>query len=467
MLLATILVYFGVVLALGVFAQRQTNDGEDFMLGGRQTGPLVAAIGAAASSSSAWSLLGVSGAAYAWGLSALWLFPSCVGGFALNWFVMARPVRDAGHDADAHSVPDLLGGGAVRGLASIVILVCLGAYVASQFQGAGKTFHATFGIDRDLAIVVGAAAVFFYTMLGGFLAVSLTDTLQGLVMAGTAVVLPVAAFVHVGGASGLTEGLAAVDAAGYLSIGGPRTPVVAFGFALGLLGIGFGYAGQPHVLKYFLAMRRGEGLIARGRAYSMVWAVVTYGGMILLGLCGRVMFPEIDDKEAVLVRAAETLFHPVLAGVMLAAVLSAIMSTADSQLLVAAGTVTHDLGLGRGRDAKAQLRIIRGTVLGLTVGAALAALFGSQEIFDTVLFGWAAMGAGFGPLIVVRWVLKREVPAGARVGLVAYGAGFAALSHLFYRDIVGNGDFRGVFVHVVPFTTALIAAVAISRRRDD
>ena len=140
------------------------------------------------------------------------------------------------------------------------------------------------------------------------------------------------------------------------------------------------------------------------------------------------------------------------------------MSTADSQLLVAAGTVTHDLGLGRSVDPKGRLRIIRATVFALSAGAALAALFGSEEIFSTVLFGWAAMGAGFGPVILVRWVLRRELAMGPRAALVAYGAGFAALSHLFYTDIVGNSDFRGVFVHVIPFTTALIAAFALSKK---
>ncbi|MEO0813430.1 MAG: sodium/proline symporter, partial [Myxococcota bacterium] len=275
MLVGTMIAYFLLVLAIGVRAQRHASAESDFMLGGRRTGPWVAAVGAAASSSSAWTLLGVSGAAYAWGLSALWLFPACVGGFCLNWFVMAPALRAFGHEHQGVSVPDILSRQAdghahplTRIYAAGLILLSMGAYVAAQYQGAGKTFSTVFEISAELAIVLGALCVFAYTMLGGFLAVSLTDTLQGFVMALTSLLLPALALWHVGGVSELMATLREVTDGGYLTLSGPRTPILGIGFAAGLLGIGLGYPGQPHVIKYFLAMDSHPNSVSRARTIA-------------------------------------------------------------------------------------------------------------------------------------------------------------------------------------------------------
>ena len=179
--LATLVAYTVVLVAIGLLARRRTRDGLDFFLGGRQLGPTVAAISSSASSSSAWTLLGVSGAAYGWGLGALWLFPACVGGFVLNWTVVAPALRRLSHDTGAVTITELLAGPegrsgrrAIAVVASAVILLSLGAYVASQFQAAGKIFSETFGLSLTGSILIGAAVVVAYTMLGGFWAVSLT-----------------------------------------------------------------------------------------------------------------------------------------------------------------------------------------------------------------------------------------------------------------------------------------------------
>ncbi len=467
------LVYFALVLVIGLLAERRTRGEGDFMLGGRRTGPWVAAIGAAASSSSAWTLLGVSGAAYSWGLSALWLFPACVGGFCLNWFLMAPALRDFGHQQGGLSVPDILARRETnsaapehhrftRIYAALLILASMGAYVAAQYQGAGKTFSVVFGISADLAVLIGALAVLLYTMLGGFVAVSLTDTLQGLVMAATALILPLVALSEVGGFSGLSESLAAVTDDGYLSFSGPRSAILGIGFAAGLLGIGLGYPGQPHVVKYFLAMDDHPRSVSRGRIIAVAWATIVYGGMLLLGLCGRAMFPELADKEIVLVKVTETLVHPVLAGVMLSAILSAIMSTADSQLLVASGAVTTDLRLGKGSGH--ELWVIRGTVVVLSIGAVIAALLGTDEIFSAVLFGWAAMGAGFAPGLLIRVVLKRKLEAQHMGLLMVLGSGLAIAGHLFYEEWLGPSALRNVFIHVIPVTLAFVLGLGLSKR---
>lgn len=465
MLAATLVVYLVVLLALGVWAQRRTKSAGDFFVGGRRTGGLVAAVGAAASSSSAWTLLGVSGAAYAWGLSALWIFPGCVGGFLLNWTVFAPALRRLGHRTGAVTLIEAVSDGrrVVAAVAAVIVLLSLGAYVAAQLQGAGKTFEAVFGIPAAQTVGVGALVIVVYTLLGGFLAVSLTDTLQGLVMAASAVALPAAALVAVGGPSGLADGLAAVDVDGYRSLGGPRPWPLGLGFAAGLLGIGLGYPGQPHVAKYFLALRDDPAVVRRARRIALGWAVAVYGGMLLLGLCGRVLFPALDDGEVVLVQGAERLFPPAVAGVMLAAVLSAMMSTADSQLLVGASTLVHDLRVGGERLRT--VTVTRVTVALLTVGAAIAATVGSATIFERVLFGWAAMGAALGPLLLVRVVLKRRIGVGGSLAVLLSGALLAAAAHLFHEDLFGTRSLRGAAIHVLPYVVATALAFLLSSRR--
>ena len=449
-ILLTLVAYKLVLVGLGLWAQRRTQTGTDFFLGGRQLGPWVAAISASASSSSAWTLLGVSGAAYQWGLSAVWLFPACVGGFVLNWFLVAPALQRASHRTGALTVTELLAGAhrGVRTLASLIILVSLCTYVAAQFQGAGKAFNETFGWSVEHSILLGSAIVVLYTLLGGFWAVSLTDTLQGLLMAGTAVVLPVAALMTIG------PGALFADAPdGYLSLTRNMAPAAAVGFVGGLFGIGLGYPGQPHVVNRFMALKDQDAVRA-ARTIALTWAVIVYGGMLVLGWAGRVLLTDLADNEVVFVAATQALFPPVVSGIMLAAVLSAIMSTADSQLLVAASSVTHDLGLGQKRlvtNARLVIALLSGC-------AVIAALYGPSSIFNRVLFAWSAMGAAFGPLLLVT-LLRGPVPP-AR-SMVAMAVGFA-MSVAAYSVPWAKGT---ALERVLPFVVALLIAATGARKR--
>jgi sodium/proline symporter len=376
--------------------------------------------------------------------------------------VLAPGLRRLGHRTGVLTVTELLAGPpgqplrrAVRGLASVIVLGSLAAYVAAQFQGAGKTFAETFGLSLTAAIVVGAAVVLLYTMLGGFWAVSLTDVLQGLVMAASAVLLPAAALWAVGGPAELWHRLHEVTVSGYGSPvrGLPLAAGVAF--VLGLMGIGLGYPGQPHVVNRFMAAR-DEASVRIGRRIAIAWAAVIYAGMILLGLCGRVLTPDLADPELVFVTAAHQLFHPLVGGVLIAAVLSAIMSTVDSQLLVAASAVTHDLGLGGTSQGSLVVRS-RLVVLLLGAGAVGLALVGTPQIFQRVLFAWSAMGSAFGPLLLVT-VLRGPVRPWPTLAAMALGGGLSVLAYWFPET-------RGGFLErVVPFCVALAVAVAGSTR---
>jgi sodium/proline symporter len=463
-ILVTLVAYKIVLLAIGFLAERRTRDESDFLLGGRRLGPLVTAISASASSSSVWTLLGVSGYAYRKGLSAVWLFPACVGGFAINWFLVAPRLRRASADADACTVTDLLAGPSrgpgfrlPRIVASVILIFCLTTYVASQFQGAGKSFQTTFGLDPTSSVLIGSAIVVVYTVLGGFWAVSLTDTLQGLWMAATAIALPLAALVAVGGLSGMASGIQAVDVEGYADMLGGADVGTGLLAVLALFGIGLGYPGQPHVVNRFMAVR-GEAELRRARVYAMGWAVAVYAGMIVLGLCGRVLHDApIADAEQAFFTLADQLFPAVVSGVMVAAVLSAIMSTADSQLLVAASAASHDLGW-KGNDAAATLLRSRVVVLAVSVLAVALALTADDTIFGSVLFAWSALGAAFGPLLLVT-LWRGPVSAPATTAAMVLGAGYSVLAYL---DPAWKG---GIHERVLPFVLALAAAWLGSRPR--
>lgn len=467
--LTTLVLYKAVLIGIGILAQRRTRDGVDYFLGGRKLGPLVAAVSASASSSSAWTLLGVSSAAYAWGLSALWIFPACVGGFILNWYVLAGPLQGISRTSGALTLSEVLAGppnrplhGTISAVASLIILVSLGTYVASQFLGAGKTFAETFDFSMQWSILIGGGIVVLYTLIGGFWAASLTDTVQGLLMAATALLLPIAALLEVGGPTGLWEGMAQVETEGYMSLTRNLPAAASVGLVLGFLGIGLGYPGQPHVVNRFMALREGGGVLESARRIAVGWSVIVFAGMLLLGLCGRVLFADLADQEVVFVATTNQLFPPVAAGIMVAAVLSAVMSTADSQLLVAASAVTHDLKLGGGSMSNL-LRRSRIVVLLLSLGAMAGALFGSQEIFSSVLFAWTAMGAAFGPALVMT-AFGRTVPPPRILAAMLLGFAAAVTAYAFPET-------RGTVVErVLPFAVGIAVILlplrpALSSRR--
>lgn len=460
-ILIALLAYLVGLLALGFLAQRRTNDAAGFYLGGKTLGPWVAALAANASSSSAWSLVGTSGFAYRYGLSALWLIPGCVGGFVLNWWLVAPRLRAM--TGDAITLTDFLAGPrgapghrALAWFASLLTIASLATYVAAQMQAAGSAFTHAFATDVRLGILLGAGVTIAYTLLGGYLAASITDTLQGLLMVVVAVVLPIAAIVHLGGAGAFVDAVAAVDAAGYQSLFGTNQGAAAAAFAFGLVGIGLGYPGQPHAVNKFMGMAPNASMTV-ARTVGISWAVLLYGGMLLLGWAARATWTlPAGQHEDVLYEASRQLFPPLLDGIILASVLAAIMSTVDSQLLVCASSITHDLGL-RPRSPARMLWLARATVLGIGTAATATALTLEKNVFDNVMFAWAALGSAFGPLVLVRLCSGPVAPRWALASMVAGGTG-AILG--YYHPLVGKGfDDR-----VLSWLLALAIAFAGRRR---
>lgn len=456
MIALTLLGYLLAVLVIGVWSQRQVGSTGDFHLAGRRLGPVVASLSASASSSSVWTLLGVSGAAYLWGLPALWLVPAVLSGFAINWYLVAPRLQPASRAGATLTLVEFLAEGCaptaarrLRLLGAMLILFCFSLYIAAQFQGAGTAISAALPLDAAVAMAAGAVVVVGYVLLGGFWAASVTDALQGLMMLFAALVLPAAALAAVGGPLPLLTALTADTAA---PLTGQPTAWLAAVFVVGLFGIGLGYPGQPHVVNRFMAMRDGRE-IGRARRVALLWAAVTYTGMVVLGWCGRLLTPDLADHESVLLTLAVDLLPAILSGLIGGGVLAAIMSTADSQLLVASGSASHDMQRGAG-----SLALDRAVVLAVGLAALLLALLVPETIFARVLFAWQVLGNGFGPLLLVL-LLAGPVADAFRLAAMATGAGLTVLLSVV-PDAPGDALER-----VVPFALAGLVALAGWRQR--
>ena len=459
----TLVAYQVLMLGIGWWASRRNADSTDFYLGGRKLGGMVAALSASASSSSAWSLLGVSGAAFAWGLPAVWLIPATVSGFCINWFLIAPRLSRQSRSSGAITLTEFIAGPpgdparkTMMRLGAGVILFCFTFYIAAQFQAAGKTFASVLEVDQTTAIVTGAAVVLVYVWLGGFWAASVTDSVQGLLMALCALLLPLIALSAVGGPAELFTALLASSDGGGSWTGQASLPA-AIGFVLGLFGIGLGYPGQPHVVNRFMAIR-DEKAIRNGRRIAIGWALVIYTGMVTLGWCGRVLVTDLGDGEQLLFVMATLLLPALAAGVMVSAILSAIMSTADSQLLVAASSVSHDLRGGRDDDVGGHgLSQARVVVFAIGLLAILLAVFFPDDIFSRVLFAWQALAAAFGPLLVVTLWRGAVHPAWRVAALVA---GFVLTVALSWT-VQSPGDW---VERLLPLALAMLLALVGANR---
>ena len=461
--IAVLAIYQIALLGIGFWASRRTADGEDFFLAGRRLGPVVAGVSYASSASSAWTLLGLSGIAYAAGISAIWVACGSISGMFVAWWWIAPRLMRYSREHDHMTLTDFVAHGAEGGarrvlvyLSSLVIIFCFVFYIAAQFQGAGNMFSSTFDISPSAGVAIGALVIMIYTFLGGFWAVSVTDTLQGILMAITALLLPAAAMIAVGGLPGLVEGLREFGGPAQMSFVGGGGLWFAAGVVGGGLAIGIGTYGQPHLLVRFMALRDGRAL-SQARWIVAFWYFAVFIGMILLGLAGRVLLPELGDPETVFFNTNEALLPPIIGAVLLAAVLSAIMSTADSQLLVAAGVIAHDLGLGHlGRASL--LRVSRIVIVLLVAAAVAVALYLPESIFNRVLFAWIALGSAFGPLVFLRLAGYEAAPAAILLSILT---GFS-LSVLFYLMPDTPGE---ILERLAPFCCAFAVLMASTRRR--
>lgn len=458
----TLVAYKLLLIGIGIWASRRTHNEEDFFLGGRGLGPLVAAISYSSSASSAWTLLGLSGLAYVIGVSAIWVVLGSIIGMLVAWYWIAPRLMMHTRQNQQITLTEFLadsGGQSTASryrqstvlLSSLIIVFCFVFYVAAQFQGAGNTFASAFDWSLSSSIIVGALIIMVYTLLGGFWAVSVTDTVQGLLMAATAIALPTAALLEMGGFSAFMDGLNAVSSPAQMSWTGNVAGLTAVGVIVGGLCIGFGTYGQPHLLVRFMALR-DERALKQARWLTIAWFLVVFFGMYFLGLAGRVLVPELGNAESIFFTLTENLFPTVLGAMLMAAVLSAIMSTADSQLLVAASSIAHDLGHGRDHP-RSIMFISRLTIVVLVVVAIVVAIYLPATIFNRVLFAWIALGSAFGPTVFMRLAGVRLRQGGVLLSILT---GFV-LSVSLYLLPNTPGD---IAERLLPFIAGLLVLAA-------
>ena len=429
----SLVAYKIVLIAIGLWASRRVHDKTDYLLGGRNLGPWVAGLSYAASTSSAWVLLGFSGFVFAQGVVALWMLPGIWGGYVAMWLWCGPTLRRESRERGWLTSTDLIAANttpssrrAIAGVAALLILFCFVFYIAAQFAAAASAFTSNFDMSFEAAVLLGAGIIVVYCLLGGFWAVSVTDMLQGVVMASAAIVVPLAALIAAGGPQGIVEGLARNEDLAALAWQGGMAPMMLAGFALGVASIGLGTLGQPHLIARLMAVR-GERERRQGFAIAMTWAVVVYIGMTVLALSARAMVLDTSSGEDLFYLAAQRFLPPVLAGIVIAAVLSAVMSTVDSLLIAAAAAASHDLGLGK-RLPGGELWVSRGVMVCIAVFAVVLTLSLPDSIFNRVLFAWSALGAAFGPTLCAR-VTGREPGGWARLASMLTGFG---LTVLFY-----------------------------------
>jgi len=467
----TFIAYLIVVIVIGLVAWRRTQDLKDYILGGRRLGKWVTALSAQASDMSGWLLLGLPGYAYLAGMESLWLLVGLLTGTYLNWKLTAARLRRATEQyGDSLTLPDYLErrfddrSGSLRLISALFILVFFTFYTSSGLVAGGRLFEEVFGLSYLWAVAAGGATVVAYTFVGGFLAVSWTDLLQGILMFLALVAVAVMGISTIGGFDAMLAGTRDLNPE-LLNVltdsTGQPLGVIA---VVSLLGWGLGYFGQPHVLARFMAADSVDNIPA-SRRIAMTWVTVALIAGMLVGIAGPLVLDEPlvgADSEKIFMVMATTLFHPVIAGICLSGILAAVMSTADSQLLVASSAVAEDLykGIFRRQASEQELLWIgRMAVVAIALIAFALATDPDSKVLDLVSYAWAGFGAAFGPAILLSLYWSGMTRSGAIAGIVVGG-----ITVIVWKQLSG-----GLFdlYEIVPGVAFSIAAILLFSRQSD
>lgn len=468
--LITIGLYFVLMLGIGVYAWRtSTDDVSGYMLGGRKLGPAVTALSAGASDMSGWLMMGLPGAMFLSGLSAAWIGIGLVIGAYLNYLIVAPRLRVYTEAAnDAITIPDYLGkrfadrSHMLRVISSLVIVVFFTLYTASGLVAGGKLFDSAFGLDYAWGLWITAGVVLAYTLFGGFLAVSLTDFVQGCIMFLALVLVPIVAMIQVGGPAETAEIVRTVDPARFDLLAGTSAIGIVSALAWGL-----GYFGQPHIIVRFMALRSVRDVPA-ARRIGMSWMIVSLLGALGTGISGlayaTVNGLSVADPETIFIILSDVLFDPLISGFLLAAILAAIMSTISSQLLVSSSSLTEDfygLFVRRSASQKELVLIGRLAVLAVALAAIGLAYDPNNNVLGLVANAWAGFGAAFGPLIILSLTWKRMTRNGALAGMIVGAA--VVLFWIFVPVLPSGAALTTVLYEMVPgFILSFLAIVGVS-----
>lgn len=458
--------YLLLITLIGIYAAKFSSAGiANYFIGGRRMNMIVVALSAVVSGRSAWLLLGVTGMAFVMGLSAMW----AVLGYTLVefflFFYYAPRIRRFSEKYDCITLPDFFvsrfgdQNGLLRLVVVIIIVVFMVAYVSAQFVAGGKAFHSSFNLTETQGLLFTAGIILFYTMVGGFLAVSLTDTIQGVFMIIALIVLPVIAIQHLGGFASFFTMASALENGQFMN-----PFAIALGAMAGFLGIGLGSPGNPHIIARYMSINDPKKLkmvALIGTSANFFLAL----GALATGIAGRLFFPDAtllpgSDPENIYPILASQHLHPVMFGIVIASIFAAIMSTADSQLLVAASAIVRDvyeklLNRKSEMDQKKLVTLSRWVVLLLVLFSLLLALVATDLVFWLVLFAWAGLGAAFGPSSILALYWRRSSRAGTISGMVC-----GALTVIIWKSVPILSDW--LYELIPAFLIALLVNITVS-----
>jgi len=431
------ILYLFFLMAVGAWTFRYNNTQEDYLLAGRKLGPWVTAFSERASGESAWLLLALPGAAITIGMGELWSVLGIIIGIICSWYLIAEKLRQQTEKYNALTIPEYLHrrfndtSNVIRIFSAFIIAFFFLFYVSAQFHASGKVLNSLFNLKPLVGITIGAAVIIIYTLLGGFLAVAWTDLIQGILMIGTLVILPIVGFIELSNSEqSIMDGLRSAS----LIFGNNNESLVsgqkgfaALILALGGLSWGFGYLGQPHLVIRYMAIRSSKE-VTLARKIAIGWAIPGITGAFFVGIVammyfGPAYFQTVDPEQSMPILASE-LLHPVIAGLFISGAVAAMMSTADSQLLVSASAVTEDFYhqfLNKDISDKNLVKLSRFMIIILGLIAYCIALYSEikgRNIFGVVSYAWSGLGSAFGPVLVMTLWWEKTSRMGVILGLV-------------------------------------------------
>lgn len=465
-MLITFVVYIAAMVLIGLIAYLRTKNLSDYILGGRSIGSFVTALSAGASDMSGWLLMGLPGAIFVAGISESWIAIGLVVGAYLNWLFVAGRLRvQTEHNGNALTLPDYFtnrfedNSRILRIFSALVILVFFTIYCASGVVAGARLFESTFGMSYETALWAGAAATIAYTFIGGFLAVSWTDTVQATLMIFALILTPVMVMIATGGMDTTFAAIELKDATNFDMLKG-----ATFIGVISLMAWGLGYFGQPHILARFMAADSVKSIPA-ARRISMTWMILCLGGAVAVGFFGIAYFsahPELagpvsENPERVFIELAKILFNPWVAGILLSAILAAVMSTLSCQLLVCSSALTEDFYKAFLRKGASQTELVwvgRAMVLLVAVIAIALAANPENRVLGLVSYAWAGFGAAFGPVVILSVLWKGMTRNGALAGMIV-----GAVTVVVWKNWIGLGLYE-----IIPgFILATLAILIFSR----
>lgn len=476
-------IYLSGMVIVGVWCARKTESSEDYFLGGRKLGGFVAALSAQASDMSGWLLMGLPGSIYAYGTGQAWIAIGLFAGTVCNWLFISRRLRRYTIRANnALTLPTYFENRfhdkkrILLLVSSITIVIFFLVYTASALAAGGKLFNSVFGVDYTVALTIGAVVILAYTLMGGFLAVCTTDFIQGTLMLVGLLVVPIVAYTSVGADNImpiLEESGVAGGADAYMNLFYNNGEPYTFVQILSQLAWGLGYCGMPHILVRFMAVKN-EKELNKSKSVAILWVALSLIFACVIGVVGRAyLYPSVLEGsmtenvfiDMIIKVFTETLTMPLIGGLFLCGILAAIMSTADSQLLVSASSVAEDIYKGvlnKNANDKNVLRMSRCTVVVIAIIAYLIALNPNSSIMGLVSNAWAGLGAAFGPIVILSLFWNRTNLAGAVAGISAGAITVLVWDYLPIVNGASIGTATGIYSLLIGFVISIVAIVIAS-----